>query len=84
VNKKALKKIALAIRLAPDLDTELRRRSELTGISKIRIRHTFASYAIAHHKDLARVAAMLGNSPGVIKRHYDGLATPSDAARFFR
>lgn len=47
------------------------------------LRHTAASYLIAHRRDLASVAVDLGNSPGILLRHYRELVTKRDAARFW-
>ena len=47
------------------------------------LRHTCATYSYAATQDAVRVSAMLGNSPDVLHRHYRGLATKSDAERFF-
>lgn len=44
------------------------------------LRHTAASYLLAHHQDAGKVALNLGNSPGVLFRHYRELVT-SEAAR---
>lgn len=48
------------------------------------LRHTAASYLLAHHQDAGKVAAMLGNSPGVLLRHYRELVTREQAARFWK
>lgn len=47
------------------------------------LRHTAASYLIAHHQDIGRVAKELGNSPGVLQRHYQELVTKEDAEKFW-
>ncbi len=46
------------------------------------LRHTAASYLLAHHQDAGRVALNLGNSPGILLRHYRQLVTREDAARW--
>ena len=46
------------------------------------LRHTAASYLLAHHQDAGKVALNLGNSPGVLFRHYRQLVTREDAARW--
>ena len=40
------------------------------------LRHSAASYAIAEKKDAGRVAHELGNSPGILLRHYVELISP--------
>lgn len=47
------------------------------------MRHTALSYHLAWSGDAGKVATMAGNSVGILKRHYDALASKSDAARFF-
>jgi site-specific recombinase XerD len=47
------------------------------------LRHSCISYRLALEKDLARIAYESGNSPAVIQRHYNGLASPKAAAMFF-
>lgn len=47
------------------------------------LRHSAISYRLAIEPDLARAAYSFGNSPGVIQRSYNGLATPSAARAFF-
>jgi integrase len=47
------------------------------------LRHTAASYWLAFTGDIGLVATVLGNSPQILARHYNGLATPEDAATFF-
>lgn len=48
------------------------------------LRHSFASYHLAHFRDLNRLAADMGSSPGVIRREYAELVSPQDAAAFWR
>ena len=47
------------------------------------LRHTCASYWLASTQDPARVAFWLGNSPGILLRHYHEIASPEDAACFW-
>ena len=47
------------------------------------LRHSFASYHLAHFRDLAKLAAEMGSSPATIKRDYAELVTPEDAAAFW-
>lgn len=46
------------------------------------LRHSAASYLLAHHQSAERVAMILGNSPGVLHRHYKSLVTSGDAQLF--
>lgn len=43
------------------------------------LRHTAASYLLAHHQDAGKVALWLGNSAGVLMRHYRELVTVEEA-----
>lgn len=47
------------------------------------LRHSFASYHLAAHRDLARLASLMGNSPNIIRRHYAEMVTPEDAVAFW-
>jgi integrase len=47
------------------------------------LRHSFASYHLAHFRDLAKLAVEMGSSPGVVRRDYAELVTPQDAAAFW-
>jgi len=47
------------------------------------LRHTAASHLVALHQDVARVALVLGNSPGVLLTHYRNLVTPEECAEFW-
>jgi integrase len=47
------------------------------------LRHTAASYWLALTGDVGKCATIFGNSPKVFSSHYNGLATPEDAHRFF-
>jgi site-specific recombinase XerD len=47
------------------------------------LRHTCASYLMAHWQDAGRVAAELGNSAGILLRHYRELVRKQDAERFW-
>lgn len=48
-------------------------------------RHTFATYHVAMHNDVARTSLLLGHEgrPTMIHRHYRGLATKAQAKAFF-
>jgi integrase len=47
------------------------------------LRHSYATYAMAHYKNLAYVAEQMGNTPGIIKAHYQGLALTDEGAEWF-
>lgn len=47
------------------------------------LRHSYASYRLADTADENRVAFELGNSPGVVHRHYKALVRPDDAKAWF-
>ena len=47
------------------------------------LRHSAISYRVALEKDLAKIAYESGNSPAIIQRHYNGLASPQTAKAFF-
>ncbi len=47
------------------------------------LRHTFASAWLATHKDIFELAQEMGNSPTVIKSHYDGAMDEDQAARLW-
>jgi integrase len=49
------------------------------------MRHSFASYHLAHYKDAPRTAYELGHtSPRMLYDHYDGVATPRAAAEWWQ
>jgi integrase len=48
------------------------------------LRHSFASYRFAQLGDAGRVAGEMGNSPGVVHKHYRELVKPADAERWFK
>ncbi len=47
------------------------------------LRHTAASYWLAIEHDAGRLELALGNSPGILLRHYRELVSAEDAARFW-
>lgn len=47
------------------------------------LRHTAASYLLALHQDVGKVARTLGNSPGILLRHYHELVARHVALRFW-
>ena len=48
------------------------------------LRHTGISYLLATSQDLASTAYAVGNSPSIIQRHYNGLASEKDAREFYK
>ncbi len=48
------------------------------------LRHSYATHWLAVHNDVAKLAALMGNSPAIIFRHYRGLATAKEAARYWQ
>lgn len=47
------------------------------------LRHTAASYLLAREQDAAKVSLGLGNSPGILLKHYRELVTPEEAEQFW-
>lgn len=47
------------------------------------LRHGYASYRFSQIGDAGRVAGELGNSAGVVHKHYRELVKPSDAVKWF-
>jgi integrase len=47
------------------------------------LRHSAISYALAKSRDESKVASWAGNSPAMIKQHYDSQAMPSAAKAFY-
>lgn len=47
------------------------------------LRHSFASYYLAHFKDAARLALEMGNSPGIIFKHYREVVRPCQAKLYW-
>ena len=48
------------------------------------LRHSFGSYHYAKHRDENSTAAEMGNSPGVVFRHYRALVKPEAANSFWK
>jgi hypothetical protein len=47
------------------------------------LRHSFASYHFAKHKNENETAALMGNSPQMVFQHYRELVRPAEAESFF-
>ncbi|MFA6176376.1 MAG: site-specific integrase [Phycisphaerae bacterium] len=65
-----------------DPETE-KTRKDLKPWPANALRHSAISYRLAMTPDLAKLAYESGNSPAIIQRHYNGLASPQDANAFF-
>lgn len=48
------------------------------------LRHTCASYWLAKHEDVGKVARWLGNSPTILLKHYSELVGADDCRRYWR
>lgn len=48
------------------------------------LRHSFATHWMAAHSHEGQLAEMLGNSPAIIQRHYKGLVTAKEGAKYFK
>lgn len=63
-----------------------RRISRLLGLDRWPqdlMRHTAASYLLAHHESPGKVSMILGNSEGILRAHYMELVSKEDCARFW-
>jgi len=47
------------------------------------LRHTAASYLLAHHRDAGKVAYQLGNSIKILETHYKGLVMRNECSEFW-
>ena len=77
--------------VAPSADTIKRGRAEILEKAGLPaqwpqdvLRHSFATYWMAAHSHEGQLAEMLGNSPAIIQRHYKGLATAKEGAKYFK
>lgn len=48
------------------------------------LRHAFITYHFAQHQNETLIAALSGNTPTMIHKHYKGLATKADAEKWFQ
>lgn len=48
------------------------------------LRHTALSYHLAYHRDIGLTATIAGNSPTILKLHYDALASRQQAELFYQ
>lgn len=70
----------------PNADERARYFAERTVGLKIPsdgLRHSYGTYRVAITRDLARVSHELGNSPAVIRKHYDAVKLPEEGAAWF-
>mgnify|MGYP002052344129 CR=1 FL=1 len=64
---------------------EARERAGIHDWPSNALRHSYASYHLAEHKDSARLALELGHTnSALIFRHYRELVKPKDAARWWQ
>lgn len=75
-------------RVTPSPATVRRRLRALKTSTGLRwpqdvLRHTAASMMLARDGDAGKVAFQLGNSPGILLRHYHKLVSASEASRFW-
>ncbi len=47
------------------------------------LRHSYATNWLPIHSDIYKLSEQMGNSPKIVKAHYQGLATAKEAARFW-
>jgi len=48
------------------------------------MRHSFGSYLLAETKNENLTASEMGNSPGIVIRHYRAVVRSEEAARYWR
>jgi integrase len=77
--------LALGGVLIPTGDATIRRVIHQSGVawSHNVTRHTWESYSVAKHENRAKVAKEAGHSTEVQTAHYDAVALPAEAEKFF-
>jgi len=45
-------------------------------------RHTFATFQYAEYKNYEQLRFIMGNSPGIIQRHYKGTISQDEISKF--
>jgi integrase len=92
--REAMRFLAAAVKMFPVISLSLKSRQR--GIRRLRAalgwarwpqdvtRHTAASLWLAVEPDVAKVAAMLGNSPGVLLKHYKAVMTKAEANKMWK
>ena len=66
------------------LEADRDRASLLVDWPQNALRHSFGSYHLAHFKNARALALEMGNSPGVIFKHYRQLVKPAAAALYWQ
>jgi integrase len=56
----------------------------LSGWPHNAMRHSFATYFLAHNKDENLTASQMGNSPSVVHQHYKALVKDKDAQEYWK
>ena len=68
-----------------DLELETRQRAKITKWPSNALRHSFASYHLAHFKNAAELALEMGHTnQQMIFDHYRQLVRPKEAARYWK
>jgi len=68
-----------------NLELETRQRAKITGWPANALRHSFASYHLAHFKNAAELALEMGHTnQQMIFDHYRQLVRPREAARYWK
>lgn len=63
---------------------KLRRALGMDAWPQDALRHSFASYHLAKHRNAERTSLLMGNSRQILLRHYRGLVTQEDAEAFWK
>lgn len=72
-----------AVNYADKLKKTLEKAGLRAGWPQNALRHSFASYHYAKHRNENDTAALMGNSPQMIFGHYREVVRPADAEKFF-
>lgn len=72
-----------AVNYADKLKLILKKAGLRDEWSQNALRHSFASYHFAKHKNENETAALMGNSPQMVFEHYREIVRPADADKFF-
>ena len=74
----------LPVRNFPNKFNRVRRLAKiLDGWPQDAMRHSFASYHLAKHRNENETALVMGNSPQMLFNHYREIVRPDEAAKFF-
>src|SRR6516225_7191144 len=74
---------ACPVNLQPKINEDRERAKLRAEWPQNALRHSFGSYHLAQFNDAAALALEMGNSPGVIFKHYRQLVKPKDAERYW-